>query len=194
MPAELNETRVRTCKDRLLDHYDGVSVRDKDEVVSDELFDYLRTVVRDGYVGSGYVWVVRAPEQAAELSDSMGPNDQQDGTRVLMILHRGSATWQVPGGGVESGETFEDAAVGEVHEETGIECTVQDCFRLEHLRTVADGSDERLHTLWAYFDGRYRNGCISIQPSELNGAAWVNTKPQSVGESLKTRAEAWFDE
>ncbi|EMA19652.1 NUDIX hydrolase [Haloarcula argentinensis] len=194
MPTELNETRVRTCKDRLLEHYDGVSVRAKDEVVSDELFAYLRTVVRDGYVGSGYVWVVRTPDQAAELSDSMGPNDQPDGARVLMILHRGSATWQVPGGSVESGETFEDAAVREVQEETGIECTVQDCFRLEHLRTVADGSDERLHTLWAYFDGRYRNGCISIQPSELNGAAWVNTKPQSVGESLKTRAEAWFDE
>ncbi|WP_058994259.1 NUDIX hydrolase [Haloarcula sp. CBA1127] len=193
MSTEVNRERVRQHKERLLSRYDAVNQCDVDEVVSDELFDYLRAVVADGYVGSGYVWVVRTPVQAVELSDSMGPTDQADAERVLLILHRGNTTWTVPGGGVESGESFDAAAVREVREETAIECDIQDCFRIEHWRTEADSYDERLHSLRAYFDGHYADGSISIQPSELNGAAWVETRPRAVDESLERRVDEWFD-
>lgn len=42
-----------------------------------------------------------------------------DGDKVLLIHHRHVPGWQFPGGGVDPGETFEDAGAREVLEETG---------------------------------------------------------------------------
>jgi 8-oxo-dGTP pyrophosphatase MutT (NUDIX family) len=46
-----------------------------------------------------------------------------DANRVLMIKHTYVPGWYFPGGGVEPGESFEDAARREVREEVGAEIT-----------------------------------------------------------------------
>lgn len=46
---------------------------------------------------------------------------QDEAGRVLLMCRSGEATWGLPGGGVEPGETWEQAALRECREETGWE-------------------------------------------------------------------------
>lgn len=193
-PTHRNRDAVLERKERLLGEYDDVRVHEEREVVDEDLFAELRKMCEDGYTGGGYAWVVRDPERTAPLTESM-PDDIQEARAVLMILGRGGERWGLPGGGREADETYEMAAVREVREETDIGCTVDDLFLLRHLVTTSTGDrEERLHTLWVFFDAVYQDGSIAIQPGELNGAAWFERPPGSLLPENELRAsDFWTD-
>ena len=48
-----------------------------------------------------------------------------DGSRVLLSLRRDIGWWNLPGGGVEAGETVDEALRREVREETGLEVELE---------------------------------------------------------------------
>lgn len=47
------------------------------------------------------------------------------GDEVLLVLRRDLPVWVLPGGGIDSPETPEEAVVREVHEETGLSVTIR---------------------------------------------------------------------
>ncbi len=48
-----------------------------------------------------------------------------DGGRILLALRRDIDWWNLPGGGMEQGETVEEAVLREVREETGLQVAVE---------------------------------------------------------------------
>lgn len=191
MPA-INEAFVADRIERLRDNYGEVPVEDGTvEIPPEEFPEYVKNA-RDGYVGSAYAWVVRQPAQAGEPSETYSGADETR-ERALQILPRGESFWGVPGGGRGDGESFEEAAVREVREETGVDCEITGLWYLEHLRWKStDDSDDRVtHTLHVFFDGGYVDGTISVQQAEVNGAAWFAEPPARLGEYAEKRAESF---
>lgn len=193
MSSVSNADVVQREIDRLHSEYGDVPIETNHHSVSSDVFEDIIEHVRNGYVGGAYVWVVRSPEDAPPLSDSMPADAAGDRQRVLMILNRGDEAWGLAGGGREEGESFEDAAIREVEEETNINCTLTDLFFLCHAVTTSAHRDERVHTLFVFFDGRYESGEIAVQGGELNGAAWFADPPARILPANERRAETWFE-
>lgn len=192
-PTHVNREEVERRKNRLLDEYGDAPVEEETREVPADLFSDLLAYSRAGYIGGGYAWVVRGPDDAPELSDSMGDVTLPDADRVLMILSRGSEDWGLPGGGQEDDEGFDETAVREVREETGVECEPKGLFLLRHVVTTSAGDqDERLHVLRVFFDAQYVGGHVRIQPGELNGAAWFAEPPARMQPENEYRAETFF--
>ena len=104
--------------------------------------------------------------------------DEQE--RILLALWNEGArpAWTLPGGGVERGETPEQAAVREVREETGYDVEVvrllgEDAFVVPADARL-DGSGRRLRSVRHVFEGRIVGGELT---DEVGGttdrAAWI---------------------
>lgn len=194
----MSETHINrdTIAERLarLDEEYGVDQVDEQPVdVDPERFPGEIEMARDGYDGSSYIWIVRSPEEAGPLTESMPHHAGNDRDRALMILGRGGDHWGVPGGGREAEESYEEAALREVREETSIECQICDVAVVSHECRTAPGYDEVLHNLRVVFRGQYESGSISIQPGELDGAAWLAERPRRVHPLVEPVADEWFD-
>jgi phosphatase NudJ len=71
------------------------------------------------------------------------------GHRFLLTQERKyGATWTVPGGRVEPGETLAEAAVREVLEETGVPIRLDGVLRVEHTPGGATSRDTRVRVMF----------------------------------------------
>lgn len=189
-----NQDEVNHLIEQLQETYTNVPVETNKQVVpADELDDILADHQGD-YIGSAYAWVVRTPKAAASVSESFRL-DPGDSNRVLFLLPRASDLWGLPGGGKEGDESFEEAVIREVREETGIRCEVTRLWLLRRLEWVShDERDDRsTYSVQVFFDAEYTGGHIGIQPGEANGAAWFAKLPstQRMLPANRTRAESW---
>ena len=176
MYDDVNLSAVERRRDRLLDEYGDAPVWTNHVEAPPDAFDEWVADSKAGYVGSAYALVRRPPERLQSLTPSMTV-DGAETERVLLILPRGGNRWGVPGGGQEDDETLEATLARELREEVGIEAAPTDICYLRHDVATAEGADERLHTLRAFFHATYTGGSVSIQPGELNGAAWFADPP-----------------
>ncbi|HET9830904.1 MAG TPA: NUDIX hydrolase [Vicinamibacterales bacterium] len=98
-----------------------------------------------------------------------------DGQRVLLVK-RGHAPlkgqWSLPGGGVETGETLEQAVAREVLEETGV--TIEVGPIVEVLDRISRDSDGRVehHFVLVDFVARPSGGFLR-SASDAEDAEWV---------------------
>lgn len=86
-------------------------------------------------------------------------------SRVLLVRARGRSRWQLPGGGMDRGETPRQAARREVLEETGLDAAIQS---LTGIYERADGS------LAIVFQGRVAADAVLAGPChEIREQRWV---------------------
>ena len=96
-----------------------------------------------------------------------------DGGRVLLSSWQGPEflQWTLPGGGIELGESPEEACLREVWEETGIVGEAFDTLGTIDYWFVSDGV--RIHKTVHHNLLRYVDGILNDEDPEVTEVAWV---------------------
>lgn len=173
---DINRKAVERRCDRLFTCFGDAPIHERQDTPDPDRFEEWLRLSEDGYIGSAYALVSRSVDDLPPLTESMDV-DGEEGERVLLILGRGGSKWGVPGGGQETDETMEATVQREVAEEVGISISLTSINHMRHEIATCEGYDERLHVLRVFFHADYRDGSITIESGELNGAAWFATPP-----------------
>ena len=100
------------------------------------------------------------------MNGGAGVVAKKDGKFVL-AKNTGQRYWSFPGGGVEHGEDFEEAAVREFKEETGLDVKVTDLIAVyEHIHRSP--RRETLTFYMAVFEGVVTGGEMEPNPGEIS--------------------------
>ncbi len=118
---------------------------------------------------------------------------KNDPKRRILILHkpRKRDAWQLPQGGVEKGESYEEALVREIKEEAGVYVQILDKSKVvyqydypaSYKRFRGDGlSGQRIEFFFALADADAR---IEVDRKEIDAYAWVGVL--ELGKYVKRR-------
>ena len=102
-------------------------------------------------------------DTTGKLGLLIGRRDQKDtsGKRIL---------WSLPKGHIEEGESPEEAALREVHEETGIESIIEKSLGVIDFWFMAGG--KRIHKTVHHYLFRESGGFLAPQETEVDEVAW----------------------
>ena len=99
--------------------------------------------------------------------------DEESGAPRVLLVHRPRYDdWSFPKGKLDPGETFEQAAVREVKEETGLKCRI--IRELPTLRYRVQTKGELRPKVVHYFLMERVRGKIRVPGAEVDKAAWFD--------------------
>lgn len=116
--------------------------------------------------------VLRAKTVSAVSAGGVVVHRVGDRAQVALVGNSQRNTWYLPKGGLDKGETIEQAAVREVVEETGLEVRVVKPVRSIYYWFNARGT--RVHKTVHYFLMEATGGDFSRRDSENDRAAWFD--------------------
>lgn len=87
------------------------------------------------------------------------------GDSLLLVRHRkgDKSYWMLPGGGLDFGETFEECAIREIHEETGLRISID---RMLYLSEAICPRGSR-HVVNVYMLGRVEGGTLTVPTGDV---------------------------
>ncbi|MFX1759056.1 MULTISPECIES: NUDIX hydrolase [Rhodococcus] len=100
-----------------------------------------------------------------------GPPEKLCAALIGRTDRRGRLLWSLPKGHIEQGETAEETAMREVHEETGVRSTVLAELGSIDYWFVTEG--RRVHKTVHHYLLRYLGGELSDADVEVTEVAWV---------------------
>ncbi|WP_062206774.1 NUDIX domain-containing protein [Streptomyces sp. NBRC 109706] len=108
-------------------------------------------VLASGPLGMRLLSFDRAPENSAFATAPVGYVlvALWHGDRLLLVLERGRNCWELPGGGIEPGETPREAAVRELWEEAGQRLPPERLRFVGHARTLLPNKNELRGALYS---------------------------------------------
>ena len=98
-----------------------------------------------------------------------------DQNRVLLgkrIASHGISSWAPPGGHLEFGETFEECAIREVEEETGLKVKKADFYCLTNDIFKQDG--KHYISIFMKIDLPYNQSVCNIEPDKIEEWKWFS--------------------
>lgn len=114
--------------------------------------------------------------------------------KFLMMQRKGShgaGTWSVPGGWMELGESFEEAAVREIDEETGMQ--------IKNVKFIALTNnimlDEGVHSITVWLRADWKAGePVITEPEKCSDQQWIDfdTLPAELFHGFKMMLESDF--
>lgn len=97
----------------------------------------------------------------------------QTNTKILMVQNREGGRWTLPGGTVEKNETFEEAAIREAKEETGLDISLIGVVALNEYQV--EKSLE--HIVYVTFRSCIIGGLEKInRPDEIMKISWIDVE------------------
>ncbi|MCQ2463053.1 MAG: NUDIX domain-containing protein [Clostridia bacterium] len=97
-------------------------------------------------------------------------HDSQDGKRrFLLIKNKRSCHWGFPKGHIEDGENYEQTALREVKEETGLDIRLINGFSSKSNYTIQGKIDKTV----IIFLGKSDTDAVTLQQEEIDDSRWV---------------------
>ena len=113
--------------------------------------------------------------------------------RILLQRRSDNAAWGLPGGILELDETYEEAAVREVREETGLTVRLTALLGIYHNHDMMWPNGDRAHTIAAYYTAEILSGEPRIDEESLELRFFAPEElPDLFAEDHRAAVDAWL--
>ncbi len=113
--------------------------------------------------------------------------------KILLQKRADNEKWGLIGGLLELGETYEEAAVREIREETGLEVELEAFLGIYHNYDMVWANGDRAHTVGAYYLARIVKGEPRIDEESLELCFFAREElPPLFAEDHRKAVEAFF--